>query len=42
MSEFVEELFVRDGVVCFGEIDVDGEGGVLRFDVFMEFVNNGL
>ena len=42
VSEFVEEFLVRDCVVGFGEVDVDGERRVLVGFVFVDLVEDGL
>ena len=42
VSEFVEEFGVRDCVVGFGEVNVDGECWVLLGSVFVDLVNDSL
>lgn len=39
--EFMEEFRVRDGVVCFGEVEKDGGCGFLIINVLSDFIYDG-
>ena len=39
--EFVEEFSVRNSVICFGEVEEDGQGGEFFSFVADDFVDDG-